>query len=219
MPLPLKRKHFYVLERLYTLLAVRTLPAFARLRITPNQVTLANLLNGLLIFALIATGRFLPAALLIQLYLFLDILDGNLARYRNLSSRLGAVLDNFGDRFFYNGVMLVIGATVGNSWMWILAFLLAHNLHAAAATFLIVPAIRKNPAFRRFAFKQALMDRGYIFGMDLSSQDLLMSVLLPTSGRVWIVPVCTLLYAADLLFRLAELARNPPPPLATPENP
>ena len=212
MTLPLKRKHFYFLERLYTLLAVQTLPAFARLRVTPNQVTLANLLNGLAIFALIATGQFLAAALLIQLYLFLDILDGNLARYRNMTSRLGAVLDNFGDRFFYNGVMLVIGWTTGNSWLWILAFLLAHNLHAAAATFVIVPAIKRNPGFRRFAFKQALMDRGHIFGMDLSSQDLIMSLLLPTPWRIWIVPACALLYAADLFFRLAELARNRPPP-------
>ena len=52
------------------------------------------------------------------------------------------------------------------------------------------------------------MDRGHIFGMDLSSQDLIMSVLLPTPWRIWIVPACALLYAADLLFRLAELARN-----------
>lgn len=208
MALPLKRKHFYFLERLYTLLAVQTLPAFARLRITPNQVTLANLLNGLAIFGLIATGRSLAAAILIQLYLFLDILDGNLARYRNMASKLGAVLDNFGDRFFYNIVIVVIGWTAGNSWLWILAFLLAHNLHAAAATFIIVPAIKRNPGFRRFAFKQALMDRGHIFGMDLSTQDLIMSVLLPTPWRIWIVPACALLYAADLLFRLAELARN-----------
>ena len=214
MAIQLKRKHFYLLERHYTTLAVATLPAFARLRVTPNQVTSANLLNGLLIFGLIATGHFLAAAVLIQLYLFLDILDGNLARYRDMSSKLGAVLDNFGDRFFYNGVMLVIGWTTGNSWLWILAFLLAHNLHAAAATFIIVPAIRKNPGFRRFAFKQALMDRGYIFGMDLSSQDLIMSLLLPTPWRIWIVPTCALLYAADLVFRLLELARNrtPPPP-------
>ena len=211
MPIPLKRKHFYFLERLYTLLAVQTLPAFARLRITPNQVTLANLLNGLVIFALIATDRSLAAAILIQLYLFLDILDGNLARYRNMASKLGAVLDNFGDRFFYNIVIVVIGWTAGNSWLWILAFLLAHNLHAAAATFVIVPAIKRNPGFRRFAFKQALMDRGHIFGMDLSTQDLIMSVLLPTPWRIWIVPACALLYAADLLFRLAELARNRTP--------
>ena len=209
---PLKRKHFYFLEKYHTLLAVRTLPAFARLGVTPNQVTVANLLNGLAIMALVLRGQWLPAAALVQLYLFLDILDGNLARYRDMSSRLGAILDNFGDRFFYNGVAVAVGWAVGNSWAWILFFLLAHNLHAAAATFVIVPAIRKNPAFRRFAFKQALMDRGHIFGMDLSSQDLIMSVLLPSPWRIWIVPACALLYAADLVFRLVELARNRPPP-------
>ena len=209
MPPPtLKRKHFYFLEKYHTLLAVRTLPAFARLGVTPNQVTVANLLNGLAIMALVLRGQWLPAAALVQLYLFLDVLAGNLARYRDMSSRLGAVLDNFGDRFFYNGVAVAVGWAVGNSWAWILFFLLAHNLHAAAATFVVVPAIRKNPGFRRFPFKQALMDRGLIFGMDLSSQDLIATLLLPTPWRIYVVPACAGLYFADTLFRLAELALN-----------
>jgi archaetidylinositol phosphate synthase len=211
MPLPpvqRKRKHFYLLEKFYTVIAIWTLPAFARLRLTPNQITLANLLNGLVIFGLIGARHWIPAAILIQLYLFLDILDGNLARYRQLTSPLGALLDHFGDRFFYNGVMVALTFSTATHWGWLVFFLFAHNLHAAAATYYIVPAIRKNPDFRRFAFKQALMDRGTILGMDLSSQDLILSLLLPTPWRVWIVPACSILYFADLLFRLAEVRRN-----------
>lgn len=207
-PVHLKRKHFYLLEKIHTRISGWTLPFFARLRVTPNQITLANLVNGLVIFGLIGAHQWIPAAILIQLYLFLDVLDGNLARYRQMSSPLGAVLDHFNDRFFYNGVMVALTLSTPTHWGWLVFFLLAHNLHAAAATYYIVPAIRRNPDFRRFALKQRLMDRGYILGMDLSSQDLILTILLPTPWRPWIVPACAILYAADLLLRLAEVLRN-----------
>ena len=204
----LKRQHFYWVEKIYTDAVIRMLPAIAKTGITPNQVTILNILNGLLILLLIGQQHYIPAALLIQLYLVLDILDGNLARYRQLSSRLGAILDNMGDRFFYNAVIVVIGIATKTDWMWIGFFLLAHNLHAALATYYIVPRIRKMEDFKRFAVKQWLMDRGYILGMDLSSQDLIMSVLLVTPWRTTIVPIVAWLYLLDLVFRLIELWRN-----------
>jgi archaetidylinositol phosphate synthase len=200
-----KRPHYYVLEKLYTEAAIRVLPRVARLGITPNQITFANLVNGVLICGLILMQHYWIAAILIQVYLFLDILDGNLARYREMSSKLGAVLDNLGDRFFYNAVMIAVGHSVGNHWGWIVFFLFAHNSHAALATYYIVPRIRKMAQFRRFGIKQRLMDRGYILGMDLSTQDILLSVLLVTPWRGWIVPVVGFLYVLDLLFRLLEL--------------
>lgn len=208
MPAPLKRKHFYVLEKHYTDLAVRCLPTLAKTGLTPNQVTIANLINGLVIMAAIAAHQYLLAAILTQLYLFLDILDGNLARYREMSTRLGAILDKIGDRFFYNGVMVVLGLSTPVHWAWIVLFLLAHNLHSIAATFYIVPAIRTMPSFRRFGLKKTWMAHGYILGMDLSTQDLLLSVLIVTPGRVWILPAATILYLVDLIYRLIELELN-----------
>ena len=208
MAVPLKRKHFYVLEKHYTDLAVRLLPPLAKIGLTPNQVTLTNLLNGLVILAAIAGHQYILAAILTQLYLFLDILDGNLARYRDMSTKLGAILDKIGDRFFYNGVMIVLGLTTPVHWIWIVLFLLAHNLHSIAATFYIVPAIRTLPTFKRFGLKKVWMNHGYILGMDLSTQDLLISLLIVTPGRVWILPVVTILYLVDLIYRLIELERN-----------
>ncbi len=200
-----KRPHYYLLEKLYTECAIQVLPLAARLGVTPNQVTSFNLLNGLLICGLILLESYWIAAILVQLYLFADVLDGNLARYREMSSKLGAVLDNLGDRFFYNAVMIAVGHSVGNHWGWIVFFLCAHNLHAAMATYYIVPRIRRIEHFKRFAIKQWLMDRGYILGMDLSTQDLLLSVLLVTPLLSWIVPVVGALYLLDLVFRLLEL--------------
>ena len=208
MATQLKRKHFYFLEKHYTDLVVWMLPWFAKIGITPNQVTIVNLLNGILIFVLIAFHQYVPAAILIQLYLILDILDGNLARYRELSTKLGAVLDHLGDRLFYNGVIIVLGLATPVHWIWILLFLVAHNLHALAATYYIVPAIRNMQTFQRFGLKKALMDRGYILGMDLSTQDLILSALIATPWRGWIIPSVTLLYLVDLIYRLIELERN-----------
>jgi phosphatidylglycerophosphate synthase len=205
-----KRQHFYWAEKFYTDVVFRLMPAIAETGITPNQITILNILNGLLILWCIWQQHYIPAALLIQLYLFLDIVDGNLARYRNLSSRLGAILDNLGDRFFYNAVIVTIGIATQTHWAWIVFFLLAHNLHAALATYYIVPRIRKTPDFKRFAVKQWLMDRDYILGMDLSSQDVIMSALLVTSWRIYIVPIIAWLYLLDLVFRLVELGRNHP---------
>ena len=208
MATQLKRKHFYLLEKHYTDVAVWTLPWMAKIGITPNQVTIVNLLNGFLIFGLITFHQYVPAAILIQLYLFLDILDGNLARYRELSTKLGAVLDHVGDRLFYNGVIIALGLATPAPWIWILLFLVAHNLHSLAATYYIVPAIRNMHTFQRFGLKKALMDRGYILGMDLSTQDLVLTALIATPWRIWIIPIVTVLYLADLIYRLIELERN-----------
>ena len=208
MTVQLKRKHFYVLEKHYTDLAVTVLPPLAKIGLTPNQVTIANLINGLVIMGAIAGHQYILAAILTQLYLFLDILDGNLARYREMSTPLGAILDKIGDRFFYNGVMIVLGLTTPIHWIWIVLFLLAHNLHSIAATFYTVPAIRTLPTFKRFGLKKVWMNHGYILGMDLSTQDLLISLLIVTPGRVWILPVVTVLYLVDLIYRLIELEQN-----------
>ena len=204
----LKRKHFYLTEKWYTRLAILVSPTVAAAGVAPNHVTILNIVNGLVICGLILMRQYWIAAFLIQLYLFLDVLDGNLARYRQMSSRLGAALDNIGDRFFYNAVMIAVGIVVGNHWGWMVFFLVAHNLHAALATYYIVPRIKRLENFKRFRIKQALMDRGYILGMDLSSQDLLLSVLLITPWRALIVPVVGVLYLVDLLFRLWELRLN-----------
>ncbi len=205
----LKRKHFYLTEKWYTRLAILVLPKVAAAGVAPNHVTIFNIVNGLVICGLILMRHYWISAFFIQFYLFLDVLDGNLARYRQMSSRLGALLDNIGDRFFYNAVMIAVGISLGNSWAWITFFLVAHNAHAALATYCIVPRIRKAEHFERFAVKQWCMDRGYILGMDLSTQDLILSAFLVTTPlRIWIVPVVSGLYFLDIALRLLELMRN-----------
>lgn len=203
-----KRDSFYLFEGFYTQAVCRLLPFIARTGIKPNQVTLANIVNGFAIPACLFLELRLAASLLIQLYLFLDIVDGNLARYTGKSSRLGHILDQVSDRAFYTFGFLALGYFAGNSWTWLLAYAVIINTYALLTTGYIAPRIRAIPRFRRWGLKKWFMERKILFGMDLSTQDVIASVLLLTPATRWILPIITCLYSADLLYRLWELKRN-----------
>ncbi|MGB4492991.1 MAG: CDP-alcohol phosphatidyltransferase family protein, partial [Halanaerobiales bacterium] len=162
----LKRDHFYLMEGIYTRLIVKLLPYVGKSFLTPNMITSINIINTVVVFLSMWSGKYILAAILVQLYLFLDILDGNLARYQKKSTRIGAILDQISDRLFYNGVIIVLGLKIEINILWILAYLLIHNLYGIIATFYIVPHIRKMNSFRRDRVKQYLMDKGIILGMD-----------------------------------------------------
>jgi phosphatidylglycerophosphate synthase len=196
------------MEGIYTRLIVKLLPYVGKSFLTPNMITSINIINTVVVFLSMWSGKYILAAILVQLYLFLDILDGNLARYQKKSTRIGAILDQISDRLFYNGVIIVLGLKIEINILWILAYLLIHNLYGIIATFYIVPHIRKMNSFRRDRVKQYLMDKGIILGMDLSTQDLITSLLILTPYKEWIIYLSTSLYGIDLIYRLIELNRN-----------
>jgi phosphatidylglycerophosphate synthase len=75
---------------------------FARLRWSPNAVTLAFIACGVAAGALIAFGGLATAiggAVLIQLYLLFDCSDGELARWSGRTSATGVYLDGIGHYF------------------------------------------------------------------------------------------------------------------------
>lgn len=204
----LKRKDFYWWEKIYTDLAIRILPMVGKTPLTPNMITLANILNAISIFWLIWIGQYFIAAILVQVYLFLDILDGNLARFKNLCTSLGKILDHICDRLYYNGLYIVLGIKIGIGWEWIAAYLIVHTFYEALATYYIVPGIKRLKDFKRWGPKKYLIERGIILGMDLSAQSLITTVLLFTPFIEWIIYLITILYLADLVFRFLELAIN-----------
>jgi len=204
----LKRREFYWAERIYTNLVVKLLPFLDRTFLTPNMVTVSNIINAVIACFLIWGEHHKTAALLVQVYLFLDILDGNLARYKNLCTPWGKILDQISDRFFYNIFFVVLAIKLGMDWYWLLFYLLVHNVYGIVATFIIVPQIRRLKEFKRWGIKKYLMERGIILGMDLSTQSVITTVLLFTPFKEWIIYSITLLYALDLLYRLIELGIN-----------
>lgn len=97
---------------------------------TPNQVTIASFGIGLLaayFFAQGDTASLIVGALLLQLSIVVDCVDGELARYTRTFSELGAWLDAITDRVKEYVVFLGLayGAFVQNgSNLWLLAALL-----------------------------------------------------------------------------------------------
>lgn len=93
---------------------------------TPNQITLSSLAIAAIATGLFATGKhsaLVAGALLVQLSIIVDCSDGEVARYTNVSSKLGAWLDAATDRIkeyaIYAG--LAYGAVRNGYSLWALA--------------------------------------------------------------------------------------------------
>ena len=92
-----KRDNFF--KSIYSKIAKILTPFF--LNFTPNQVTLISGILGVTGALLLISNNYLIlviAAILIQLYAILDLVDGNIARERNLQSKFGMWLDIFFDK-------------------------------------------------------------------------------------------------------------------------
>jgi phosphatidylglycerophosphate synthase len=79
--------------------------------ITPNRLTFLSLVSALVACLLITTGgetNLLMAAAIIQVSYVLDCMDGQLARYRNASSRLGAFADKWSDYVKFPAILLAL---------------------------------------------------------------------------------------------------------------
>ncbi len=107
-------------------LSARLTPWLLRTPLTPNQITLAAIaasLTGALLFADGGRGLGVAGALLVVAGYVLDNCDGEVARARGLTSRLGALLDSFGDWLVHAALFVALGlgasARTGNPfWLW-----------------------------------------------------------------------------------------------------
>jgi len=203
-----KRPHYYWIEKIYTDIAALMLPILDKTFITPNMITILNIINSIFIYIILWDEKYTLTAVMIQIYLFLDILDGNLARYKNMCSKLGKVLDQINDRTFYNLFYIILGIRIGIHWIWIATYLIIYNMYAIIATFYIVPQIKKIKDYKRKGIKKILMDKGILLGMEVGMGDVMTSVLLLTHYKEWIFYSIPILYFLDLLYRLNELRFN-----------
>ena len=105
------------ISKLFTWLAVR-------LKMTPNQVTLISFAVGLLSAYQFSKGNFWAifiGAVLLQLSIIIDCVDGELARYTRQFSQLGAWLDAITDRIkeYLVFFALAYGAAKSGRDLWI----------------------------------------------------------------------------------------------------
>ncbi|MBA8793545.1 hypothetical protein FHX74_001150 [Friedmanniella endophytica] len=93
---------------------------------SPNLVTAASLLIGLLAAALVYTGAWwawVLAAVLLQVALVVDCMDGEIARFTRRFSNLGGWLDGVGDRVKEYAVFAAVAAVAvrdghPDGWLW-----------------------------------------------------------------------------------------------------
>ena len=79
----------------------------ARTPATPNQVSVAALIIAAASMPLLAIGRNIEGAILIQLSSIVDGIDGDLARAKSMASRFGGLFDSVLDR--YADALIVAG--------------------------------------------------------------------------------------------------------------
>jgi len=95
---------FYFHQRVAYLLLI----LIKNTRITPNQVTLLALIFGIFSAFSIILEENLIAVVFLQFSFVLDCLDGQLARYKKMSSSLGMWLDNLVDRVVENAIVIAL---------------------------------------------------------------------------------------------------------------
>ena len=177
-----------------------------RTPITPNMITLINLLGIFPAICFAGVGKhFFALAILVEIYMFIDTIDGNLARNKNMLSDRGKKLDYLADTLFDTIGKIAIGIAIDTPmWLVVLAIAVQQG-YGAIATYYIVPRIRNTENFKRTALKQFFWERGILFGMDTSMECLTISLMMLFPIRKYIFIVCPALWLADLCYRLYEL--------------
>jgi CDP-alcohol phosphatidyltransferase len=86
----------------------------SRTSVTPNQLTFSSIFIGLAAALLWTIGShlcFIIGGILFQLMYLFDCVDGELARYKNMSSPKGAYVDFVGH--YFTGFAMIVGASLG----------------------------------------------------------------------------------------------------------
>lgn len=202
----MKREVNYWWERTLVIMGKPLIMFLVNTSITPNMITLCNMLIVIPMVCIASwKQKFYVLALLVQLYMFFDILDGNLARNKNMKTELGRKLDIWSDTLFYTVGYFFIGLGLQEPIWTILFFILIQQVYGGVATYYIVPNIRKLDKFEHTKLKNIFIQKGILFGMDISLETLITSVLLLFPIRKIIFIICPILWSIDLIYRLYEL--------------
>ena len=96
---------FYKSREKFAKLSVGVGIAFSKLRISPNQWTIIAIIPILRAFYYLVKEQFLYAAILFFIAVFIDLVDGSVARVTGRVSKLGAYLDTVVDRYVEGIIM------------------------------------------------------------------------------------------------------------------
>lgn len=201
-------KSSYIIESIYRKKIIsKILPSLAKSNITPNQITMLNIIISIILLVYSLDGNLLIISLGIQVYEILDHLDGDLARYKKMTSELGRKLDVISDNIFVNGIILMIGYR--NDCILIsFIIVIVIYIYGHITTKYIVPQIRKIKHFTRVGMKKYFFEKGYILGMDFTLFGFILSVGIHLIKIKYLYIFMIILYIVDLSYRIFEVNMN-----------
>lgn len=106
---------------------------FSSLPLTPNQYTLISIFFAFVSFCFLAKQNLAMAAVFFLIAGFLDFIDGAVARYKNISTKIGAYLDTISDRYvegllLLGMIFLPLPKILLPGYIWIFLLLFGSNL-------------------------------------------------------------------------------------------
>lgn len=203
-----KDNSMHIMEKIYTDYVIKhIIHIVARTPVTPNMITIFNMLLSFYTLYLAYNKQFIAVAILIQIYTFLDNLDGILARYKNMKSKLGARLDVISDTIFYNSIFILTGINIVSFYL-LIALVFIFNFYGVIATYYIVPRLKKLNLIKRDNIKQFFLDYGYIVGMNIDTAGIIMFIFL-LIGEIKLMYIIIIgLFIVDMIYRIIELKYN-----------
>jgi CDP-diacylglycerol--glycerol-3-phosphate 3-phosphatidyltransferase len=173
----------------YTGWILKKIAAFlAFLRLTPNVLTVTGVFFNAVVGIALLEGRFFWGGWLYLLVSMTDLLDGILARQRNMSSRFGgfldSVMDRFGDAAIFTGILL--------------HYTIIHNVPCVVITLAALCGAMITSYTRARA--EVLISKCKIGFMERPERVILLSIGLVFNR----VPICLLLMAISSLITIID---------------
>ncbi|HIG53474.1 MAG TPA: CDP-alcohol phosphatidyltransferase family protein [Candidatus Handelsmanbacteria bacterium] len=164
--------------------------------ITPNRLTIFSfgmtILSGILILVDSTTSLIL-AGIVLQVAYIIDCMDGQLARYRSISSKLGSLLDKWSDFVKFPFVIVALTIQVCNHQPTTIPIILG-----LVSIFLI----GYQPYLKLIAFKECAIEPWNIFSSKDFLQRNLRFFLFEEAQWYLIVSICLLLNKAMLALMI-----------------
>jgi|SRR5215813_1637315 len=184
-----------------------TMRALASTGVTPNTVTLTAVIGSIIVGSVVSFSSGRPALLLLlPIWLFirmaLNAIDGMMARELNLSSQLGAVLNELGDAVSDLGLYLPLAFVYQPSQWPIVAF----SIGAVLTEFSGVLG-RALGASRRYEGPMGKSDRAFVVGALGLATFLFPDVV---TAWFWIFSVATVLTVLTCFIRLRQALKELP---------
>lgn len=176
------------------------IPYFLKTDVHANQLTVLALISGIAIIPCLAMGLKFPAVVFLLLSGYLDILDGSIARRREESSSIGAVLDIVSDRIVEFSVVfgLYLVNPIGRG---VLCMLMLGSILVCVTSFLVVGIFAENHGEKSFHYSPGIMERAEAFIFFA------VMITLPSFFGL-LASLFILLVALTALARVREFARH-----------